>query len=469
MRRACCVSEVRYARVPAASPPLRHAAAEKASDRGSWDVILRGYNVVATEAPGRTGQHATSIQGTGAFWIGDRDAVRSRLRRRADGHRGRSTSQHRRAERGRAREPHRPAVRQRGPDGAHRATQVRRPRRERIFPGRLRREQSEGSHDLLQARPPRRAVFQVPARQRVRGLVRDALHDGDVRGRRRRGRDDARHAHRLHPDDRTSATRPTAPSLRQTRSDLDRARFSTSPISTSTSRGFRGCTAERPGPAPATTSANPSTSATSSTGTPPAWARVSRTSTSARTCGSATPPLPSTDEPVSMAPDPPSLAAAGRLRLPQRFPAARHQTVGERRVPARVPVHRDCATSATIPPPTVAAGASPSQFVQKVLGGDNKLAFQYGSGGGNGLRNAGALLLPRLFVRHDLSEFRLRVRRRADHSASRMARRAGGVGVFQRDDLGTRGAQTDWYSAGGRVAVAFTKHAKVSARAATTA
>jgi maltoporin len=33
--------------------------------------------------------------------------------------------------------------------------------------------------------------------------------------------------------------------------------------------------------------------------------------------------------------------------------------------------------------------------------------------------------------------------------------------VFQRDDLGTAGSRTDWYSAGGRVGVAFTRHAKL--------
>ena len=70
----------------------------------------------------------------------------------------------------------------------------------RLLPRRLRREQPKGSHDLLLARPARRAGLQVPARQRVRGLVRDALHDGRVRGRRRRGRARALHADRLHPD-----------------------------------------------------------------------------------------------------------------------------------------------------------------------------------------------------------------------------------------------------------------------------
>jgi len=100
------------------------------------------------------------------------------------------------------------------------------------------------------------------------------------------------------------------------------------------------------------------------------------------------------------------------------------------------------------------------QFVQRVLGGDNKLAVQYGRGGGTGFGTLARFYYPDFSVRHDLSEWRFRVvdvltMQPIDLLGVQLA------GVFQRDDLGTVGSQQDWISTGGRVAVAFARHAKV--------
>ena len=49
------------------------------------------------------------------------------------------------------------------------------------------------------------------------------------------------------------------------------------------------------------------------------------------------------------------------------------------------------------------------QFVQSVLGGENKLAVQYGRGGGTGFGTLARFYYPDFSVRHDLSESRLRI------------------------------------------------------------
>src|SRR5205807_7568167 len=50
------------------------------------------------------------------------------------------------------------------------------------------------------------------------------------------------------------------------------------------------------------------------------------------------------------------------------------------------------------------------QFVQRVLGGDNKLAVQYGRGGGTGFGTLARFYYPDFSVRHDLTESRFRAR-----------------------------------------------------------
>ena len=100
------------------------------------------------------------------------------------------------------------------------------------------------------------------------------------------------------------------------------------------------------------------------------------------------------------------------------------------------------------------------QHVQKVLGGDNKLAFQYGKGGGTGFGTLSRFYYPDFSLYFDPSEFRMRV---VDVLTIQPTDWLGGqVGlVYQHDDLGNAGQKTDWYSAGARVSYAFTKHAKL--------
>ena len=86
-----------------------------------------------------------------------------------------------------------------------------------------------------------------------------------------------------------------------------------------------------------------------------------------------------------------AVAVADRLRRSKRCAASRDPSVADRRAPAGVPVHRR--TTATTLPRSGGWGAT-LQFVQLVLGGDNKLAFQYGKRRRNGIWNAGAVLLP---------------------------------------------------------------------------
>ena len=102
------------------------------------------------------------------------------------------------------------------------------------------------------------------------------------------------------------------------------------------------------------------------------------------------------------------------------------------------------------------------QFVQRLLGGDNKLAFQYGKGGGTGFGTLARFYYPDFSLRHDPDEARLRV---VEILTIQPLDWLGGqvAGVYQHDNnfLGNQGLTADWYSAGGRAAVAFAKHAKV--------
>jgi maltoporin len=105
------------------------------------------------------------------------------------------------------------------------------------------------------------------------------------------------------------------------------------------------------------------------------------------------------------------------------------------------------------------------QYVQKVLGGDNKLAFQYGRGGGTGFGTLARFYYPDFSLRHDPAELRRRVvevftiqpvawyGQQADF-------------IYQHDDLasGTAGI-SDWYSLGTRVVFGITKHFKAMSEA----
>jgi maltoporin len=100
------------------------------------------------------------------------------------------------------------------------------------------------------------------------------------------------------------------------------------------------------------------------------------------------------------------------------------------------------------------------RHVQQVLGGDNKLAFQYGRGAGTGFGTLAAFYYPDFSLYHDPSEFRIRVVDVLTVQPSGWLGAQVGL-VYQHDDLGTAGTKQDWYSAGSRVSVAFTEHFKL--------
>jgi len=99
------------------------------------------------------------------------------------------------------------------------------------------------------------------------------------------------------------------------------------------------------------------------------------------------------------------------------------------------------------------------RHVQQLLHGDNKLAFQYGRGGGTGFGTLARFYYPDFSLIHDTAESRTRL---VDVLTIQPVDAVGAqVGlVYQHDDLG-KGQKTDWYSAGARVSYGFTKYAKL--------
>jgi maltoporin len=100
------------------------------------------------------------------------------------------------------------------------------------------------------------------------------------------------------------------------------------------------------------------------------------------------------------------------------------------------------------------------QHVQQLLGGENKLAFQYGKGGGTGFGTLSRFYYPDFSLYFAPSEYRMRV---VDVLTIQPLEALGAqLGfVYQHDDLGNSGQKSNWYSAGARLAYAFTKHAKL--------
>jgi len=102
------------------------------------------------------------------------------------------------------------------------------------------------------------------------------------------------------------------------------------------------------------------------------------------------------------------------------------------------------------------------QHVQQLLGGDNKLAVQYGRGGGTGFGTLARFYYPDFSVRHELRESRVRI---VDVLTVQPTDWLGGQGafVYQHDDLGTPGlgGKTDWISTGARLGCAVNEHVKL--------
>jgi maltoporin len=102
-----------------------------------------------------------------------------------------------------------------------------------------------------------------------------------------------------------------------------------------------------------------------------------------------------------------------------------------------------------------------ARFVQKVLGGDNKLAFQYGKGAGTGFGTLARYYYPDFSLYNDPKEVRIRVVDVLTIQPGDGWFGAQAGFVFQHDDLGNAGQVTNWVSAGGRVSVGVNQNFKV--------
>ena len=110
-------------------------------------------------------------------------------------------------------------------------------------------------------------------------------------------------------------------------------------------------------------------------------------------------------------------------------------------------------------PDTTSGWGATLQFVQKLLGGDNKLAVQYGKAGGTGFGTLARYYYPDFSLKHDPNESRIRV---VDVLTIQPTEWFGSqVGlVYQHDDLAALGKQ-DWYSAGTRLSFGVAKNVKL--------
>ncbi|HVV52855.1 MAG TPA: carbohydrate porin [Polyangia bacterium] len=113
-------------------------------------------------------------------------------------------------------------------------------------------------------------------------------------------------------------------------------------------------------------------------------------------------------------------------------------------------------------PATHSGWGATLQFVQQVLGGDNKLALQYGKGAGTGFGTLARFYYPDFALNVDPVQYRFRV---VDVLTIQPTPWFGAQldGVYQRDQnfLGSPGQYAEWISAGTRVSWAFTRHAKL--------
>lgn len=104
------------------------------------------------------------------------------------------------------------------------------------------------------------------------------------------------------------------------------------------------------------------------------------------------------------------------------------------------------------------------QYVQDLLGGNNKLAFQYGKGGGTGFGTLSRFYYPDFSLYFDPIQYRIRA---LDVLTIQPMEWLGAqlVIIYQHDQnyLAVQGQNTDWYSAGGRVGWSPLAHVKLLA------
>jgi maltoporin len=99
------------------------------------------------------------------------------------------------------------------------------------------------------------------------------------------------------------------------------------------------------------------------------------------------------------------------------------------------------------------------QYVHKALGGDNKLALQYGKGGGTGFGTLSRFYYPDFSLYFSSAEFRLRGVDVLTIQPTEWFGAQVGV-VLQHDDLGAK-QTTDWFSAGTRLSWNVFDHVKL--------
>lgn len=99
------------------------------------------------------------------------------------------------------------------------------------------------------------------------------------------------------------------------------------------------------------------------------------------------------------------------------------------------------------------------QYVQDLLGGNNKVAVQYGVGGGTGFGTLSRFYYPDFSLRYSTSEWRFRALDVLTIQPLEWLGLQANV-VFQHDKNSTPAAG-NWISAGTRASFAFTEHAKV--------
>jgi len=102
------------------------------------------------------------------------------------------------------------------------------------------------------------------------------------------------------------------------------------------------------------------------------------------------------------------------------------------------------------------------QVVQQLLGGDNRLAVQYGKGGGTGFGTLSRFYYPDFSLYFDPSEYRIRALDVATIQPFDWLGAQADI-IYQHDQnfLGAPGYNTDWYSAGARVGVTPIAHFKL--------